>query len=214
MTSGDRKHVILASSTVIAVLLGVALLLRPSHTIAPGPELAAPERIPAPARAVIRSKMHRHADQLSALVASVVVLDYDGVARGAGEIFDEPELARPVSGEELNGLLPERFFTLQTALRAQPGERVRRSDQDLYRVPRRLLARRRSMTPAVAARRRARAAPAVSARVVAGRERTAPWQCDRPFFDSGGVRRSSCIEEQRRTKSRARRLPQMKPRPS
>jgi hypothetical protein len=48
----------------------------------------------------------------------VVVLDYDGVARAAGEIFDEPEIARPVSGDELNGLLPERFFVLQDALRS------------------------------------------------------------------------------------------------
>jgi hypothetical protein len=49
----------------------------------------------------------------------VAVLDYDGVARSAGEIFDEPTLARPVTGDELNGLLPERFFELQDALRSQ-----------------------------------------------------------------------------------------------
>lgn len=69
-------------------------------------------------RAVIASKMRRHREQLPALVSSVIVLDYDGTARAAGEIFDEPEIARPVSGDELNVMLPERFFVLQEALRS------------------------------------------------------------------------------------------------
>jgi hypothetical protein len=63
--------------------------------------------------------MSRHAQQLPTLVLEVVVLDYDGVARTAGEIFDEPQIARPLTGDELNGLLPERFFALQDALRTQ-----------------------------------------------------------------------------------------------
>ena len=114
-----RHRTIIATSTIIAGALGLALLLRPSHSIPPGPELAQPERIPPAARAVIRSKMRRHAEQLPALMSSAVVLDYDGVARAAGEIFDEPALARPIGGDELNGLLPERFFVLQDALRAR-----------------------------------------------------------------------------------------------
>ena len=114
-----KHHVVIASSTLVAGAIAVALILRPTHSIAPGPELAAPERIPPAARAVIRSKMQRHAGQLSTLVTSVIVLDYDGVARSAGEIFDEPELSRPVTGDELNGLLPARFFNLQSDLRAQ-----------------------------------------------------------------------------------------------
>jgi hypothetical protein len=114
-----KNKLIIVSSTAVAGAIAVALILRPSHSIAPGPELAVPERIPPAARAVIRSKMHRHAEQLTGLVMKVAVLDYDGVARGAGEIFDEPTLARPVTGDELNGLLPERFFELQDALRSQ-----------------------------------------------------------------------------------------------
>ena len=114
-----RNRTIIAMSTVIAGALGLALFLRPSHSIPPGPELAAPERIPPAARAVIRAKMRRHAEQLPALMSSAVVLDYDGVARAAGEIFDEPMLARPTSDEELNRLLPERFFVLQDKLRSE-----------------------------------------------------------------------------------------------
>jgi hypothetical protein len=112
-----KRHIVIASSTLIAGAIAVAIFLRPSRSIHPGPELAVPERIAPAARAVIRSKMHRHAEQLSDLVSRVAVLDYDGVARGAGAIFDEPALARPLTGDELNGLLPERFFVLQDALR-------------------------------------------------------------------------------------------------
>ena len=113
-----KHRAVIASSTIVAGAIAVALILRPSHSIPPGPELAVPESIPPAARAVIRSKMLRHARQLPVLMSSVVVLDYDGVARVAGEIFDEPALARPVTGDELNGLLPERFFVLQDLLRA------------------------------------------------------------------------------------------------
>jgi hypothetical protein len=108
---------IVASSTVLGCAIAIALLLRPSHTIERGPELGVPERIPPAMRAVIASKMRRHAEQLPALVSKVVVLDYDGAARAAGQIFDEPEIARPVGGDELNGVLPERFFVLQESLR-------------------------------------------------------------------------------------------------
>lgn len=118
------RHIIL-SSTVVAVVVALALLLRPSRTIHRGPEMAAPERIPPQARAVIASKMRRHAEQLPALLMEVVVLDYDGAARTAGEVFDEPALARPIPGQDLlNGLLPERFFELQDALRARVREVV------------------------------------------------------------------------------------------
>jgi len=118
------KRTILASSTVLGAAIAVALLLRPSHTIPRAPELAVPERIPPAARQVIASKMRRHAEQLPSLVSSVVVLDYDGAARTAGEIFDEPEIARPIAGDELNGLLPERFFVLQDALRTSARQLV------------------------------------------------------------------------------------------
>jgi len=113
-----HKKIVAVSSGVLAVLVALALFLRPARTIHPGPEMAVPERIPGPARAVIASKMRRHADQLPELVSHMVVLDYDGVARVAGAIFDEPRLARPVTGDELNGVLPERFFTLQDQLQA------------------------------------------------------------------------------------------------
>jgi hypothetical protein len=114
-----KTRALIVSSTAVAVVAALALLLRPSQTIHRGPEMAAPGRIPPAARAVISSKMRRHAEQLPALLMAVVVLDYDGVARAAGEMFDEPVLARPLTGDELNGLLPERFFQLQDELRVR-----------------------------------------------------------------------------------------------
>lgn len=107
----------LIGSTILATCIGLAIALRPKPT---GQErLAEATSLPAAARQVVKSKMSRHDVQMRALMTRVVLLDDDGVARAAGEIFDEPALARPVAGDELNGLLPERFFVLQDELRAQ-----------------------------------------------------------------------------------------------
>ena len=113
-----HRHII-ATTTAVAGAIALALLFMPKRSIGPDARLATPQSIPESVRAVIRSKMHRHAAQMTALVSSVAVLNYDGAARTAGEIFDEPTLARPITGDELNGMLPETFFQLQDALRAQ-----------------------------------------------------------------------------------------------
>jgi hypothetical protein len=107
----------LIGSTILATAVGLAIALRPR----PVAEGTLPESlvIPAAARQVVKSKMARHDDQMRALMSKVVLLDDDGIARAAGAIFDEPALARPIVGDELNGLLPERFFVLQDELRAQ-----------------------------------------------------------------------------------------------
>jgi mono/diheme cytochrome c family protein len=62
--------------------------------------------------------MQRHGAEMRDLVLGVILMDDDRAARAAGEIYDEPMLARPVGGDELNGLLPERFFALQDELEA------------------------------------------------------------------------------------------------
>ncbi len=108
----------------VAAVVAAVLFFRSSQTLHRGPEMGPPARLPPAARAVIATKMRRHAQQLSTLLMSVLVLDDEGVARIAGEIFDEPQLARPVAGDELNGLLPDGFFQLQEALRVQAREVV------------------------------------------------------------------------------------------
>lgn len=114
-----KKPFVIASSTFVAGAIALLLFLRPTHSISPGPELATPQRIPPAMSSIIRTKMGRHGEQMKNLVSHAVVLDFDGTARAAGEIFDEPALARPIAGDELNGLLPARFFDLQDAMRAQ-----------------------------------------------------------------------------------------------
>jgi len=110
------KKVTIAGSAILATVIGLGLFLRPRMTAR---EQLAEPAIPAIARQAVRSKMARHEAQMRTLVSRVVMLDDDGVARAAGEIFDEPALARPVAGDELNGLLPARFFALQDELKAR-----------------------------------------------------------------------------------------------
>jgi hypothetical protein len=109
-----NRRLAIASSTLVAGAIALALILRPSRSITP--ELPAPPNIPAALQATIKKRMERHGAQVSDLIARVVVLDYDAAARVAGAIYDEPMLARPIGGDELNGLLPASFFTLQDSL--------------------------------------------------------------------------------------------------
>jgi hypothetical protein len=116
------KSTAITGSLLLASAVGLAFLLR-SKPIARD-ELPASPPMPPAARQVVRSKMERHEAQMKALVSRVVLLDDDGVARVAGEIFDEPAIARPVVGDELNGLIPARFFVLQDDLRARARQLV------------------------------------------------------------------------------------------
>ena len=111
------KYVTVIGATVLATSVGLAIALRPKP-LGDG-ALPTSQVIPPAARQVVKSKMGRHQQQMQTLVSRVVLLDDEGVSRAAGEMFDEPALARPIAGDELNGLLPERFFVLQDELRAQ-----------------------------------------------------------------------------------------------
>jgi hypothetical protein len=116
------KSTAFVGALVLAGLVGTAIFLR-SSPVGKG-ELARPAAIPAAMLNVIKTKMGRHDLQMKALFERVVLLDDDGVARAAGEIFDEPSLARPITGDELNGVLPERFFVLQDELRRRARQLV------------------------------------------------------------------------------------------
>jgi hypothetical protein len=116
------KSTAVTGSLVLASAVGLALLLR-SKPVARD-QLPTSQSMPNAARQVVRSKMDRHDAQMKALISRVVLLDDDGVARVAGEIFDEPAIARPIGGAELDGLIPERFFVLQDELRARARQLV------------------------------------------------------------------------------------------
>jgi hypothetical protein len=81
--------------------MALALILRPSEVSPPGPELAVPEASRRGA-AVIRAKMRRTPSSCRPDVQRRGA-GLRWRRQAAGEIFDEPALARPVSGDELNG---------------------------------------------------------------------------------------------------------------
>ena len=116
------KSAAIVGSAVLAGVVGLAIFLRPKP--AGREELPAPGGVPPAMIHVLKTKMGRHDLQMQRLLSRVVLLDDDGVARAAGEIFDEPALGRPLTGDELNGLLPERFFALQDELRQQTRQLV------------------------------------------------------------------------------------------
>jgi hypothetical protein len=109
------KSAAIVGSLALATIVGAAVFLhaRPSAK----EELARPAAIPVAMLSVLKTKMGQHDLQMRELMTRVVLLDDDGVARAAGAIFDEPSLARPILGDELNALLPGRFFALQDDLR-------------------------------------------------------------------------------------------------
>lgn len=127
--------------------LGVVLALFVGGGCAPKPEPAQPaqaqaggEGTPAPAarpkklepraalppavREALSASMERHGEELTFLLAAVVLLHYDDVVELADMIADEPKLGRPLPGDHdsLNALLPTAFFDYQDKLTAQARE--------------------------------------------------------------------------------------------
>ncbi len=76
---------------------------------------AVPERLPDGVRLALKKKMGRHAQDMTHLVTAVTRLSREDAAALATRIAEEPRLSRPVAGgeEDVNALLPERFFQLQ-----------------------------------------------------------------------------------------------------
>lgn len=81
-------------------------------------ELAARSELPMVIRETLSASMERHGEELSYLLVSVVLLDYDGVEQLAQLIADEPKLGRPNPEETgtLNAMLPPAFFAHQDQL--------------------------------------------------------------------------------------------------
>jgi hypothetical protein len=88
--------------------------------------IAAPDRSGPPqplspaAREILKTRMASHARDMSDLVSSIMILDYDLIARTGDGIAADVNLSRPISRDatELNSALPEQFFVRQDELRA------------------------------------------------------------------------------------------------
>jgi len=100
---------------------------------APPPRMRQPEHLPAAARMLLLERMGNHRQDVSALQAAVIFLEHEAVEALAERLAREPRLAPPGPGgaDELNSLVPPRFFELQDELRAKArrlGEAARAGD--------------------------------------------------------------------------------------
>jgi cytochrome c556 len=90
-------------------------------TAAPRRELGERKGLPPAVRGALADRMGRHGEQLTFLLADVVLLDYEAAAELADDLVSEPPLGRPIPGDtdSLNALLPAAFFDYQEQLRAR-----------------------------------------------------------------------------------------------
>jgi cytochrome c556 len=93
------------------------------NAVSPPERLAPPEYLPGEARAVLRTRMATHAQQMGNLVSAIMVLRYDEIAERSTAIAQDARFARPLTGDatELNSALPEKFFGYQRELRVWAG---------------------------------------------------------------------------------------------
>lgn len=111
------KRWVVISSTVVAIAIAVALLLRPSRSI--DPELPLPAHIPPDVRVALKGTMQRHGADMRELIMRLVVLDNDGAARIAGSVYDESTVDQTPEDAHLQRFLPPRFFALKGQLKAE-----------------------------------------------------------------------------------------------
>ncbi len=78
-----------------------------------------PPALPELARQLLRRRMERHGKDSATLWIAVTLLQREVVAELSDSIAGEPRLVRPLqgNGDELNSMLPEKFFVLQDVVR-------------------------------------------------------------------------------------------------
>ncbi len=82
----------------------------------PGP----PEPLSPTARVLLKDRMASHAQDMSALVSAIMLLEYSDIITRADKIAGDVNLSRPLSNDatELNASIPEKFFVHQDDLKA------------------------------------------------------------------------------------------------
>jgi cytochrome c556 len=97
-----------------------AQLLR---AISPPARLDPPESLPGTARALLRTRMASHAQDMAALMSAIMILRYSEIEERATAIATEAHFARPHSNDatELNSALPEKFFANERELQVLAG---------------------------------------------------------------------------------------------
>jgi len=117
----DRFHMKrLTISAAFLTLLAVPGARATGEAPAPAQRLPAPEHVTSETRAELGARMGRHAETMSTLIRSVVLLDRPTIRALASRMADEELIARAsanksvVERRKLN--LPQEFFAEQTAL--------------------------------------------------------------------------------------------------
>jgi len=107
-----------ASSAKTTTTQGPEATPAPSTHEATKKELPARQDLPLVLRETLSSSMERHGEELTFLLADVVLLQYAQAEELAQLLADEPKLGRPAPGDvdSLNALLPEAFFVYQDQL--------------------------------------------------------------------------------------------------
>ena len=110
----------LAISAAFLTLLAVPGARATGEAPAPAQRLPAPEHVTSETRAELGARMGRHAETMSTLIRSVVLLDKPTIRALASRMADEELIARASANRgvterrKLN--LPQEFFAEQTAL--------------------------------------------------------------------------------------------------
>jgi hypothetical protein len=91
---------------------------KPAEAAPKTKELPPRQDLPLVLRETLSSSMDRHGEELTYLLADVVLLQYEQAEELAQLLADEPQLGRPMPGDtdSLNALLPEAFFVHQAEL--------------------------------------------------------------------------------------------------
>jgi hypothetical protein len=110
----------LALSSALVALLAVPGADAASEAPRVAQLLPAPEHVPSQTRAELHARMGRHADTMSNLIRSVVLLDRPTIRALASRIADDEIVAvsNQTSPERRRLNLPQDFFAEQTALSA------------------------------------------------------------------------------------------------
>lgn len=97
-----------------------------------------PAELPAPARALLKSRMANHVRDMGDLVSAIMILDYPRIEEQARRIVSDVSLSRPLTDDatELNSALPGAFYDRQDALRAE----ARKLADDAHALDARLVA--------------------------------------------------------------------------
>jgi hypothetical protein len=92
-----------------------------ARALAPPERLQPPESLPAPARALLHTRMASHAQDMGALMSAIMVLRYPEIEARARAIDAEIYFARTGGGQDeatlLNASLPPKLFALEAELR-------------------------------------------------------------------------------------------------